>query len=150
MQRTCRSVVNSRFFQSSRENRKDLFPQLGWENRKGLFSRLSRENRKVEHTLAGVLAKFRAGWNFAISVRRYEKIDGCLYAQNHRHATRDAERIIAYVRASRRRHIDGCRNVWRNYTAGRHAHNHVKRDTDRTRARALHAVCVGVGDLNRY
>ncbi len=123
---------------------------LSRENRKGLFSQSSWENRKVEHALASVLTEFRARRNFAISVRRHEKIDGCLYAQNHRHATRDAERVVAYVRASRRRHIDGCRNVWRNYATRRHAHDNVKRDADRARARALHAVCVGVGNLNRY
>lgn len=120
------------------------------EKPKCLFSFLRRENRKVEYALARVLTELRAGRNLAVSVRRNEKIDGCLHAHNYRHATSDVKRIIADVRASRGRHIDRCRNIRRDNAACRHAHYDVLVDTYGTRTRACHAVCVGVGNLNGY
>lgn len=120
------------------------------EEPKCLFSFLRRENRKVEYALACVLTELRAGRNLAVSVRRNEKIDGCLHAHNYRHATSDVKRIVADVSASRGRHIDRCRNIRRDYAACRHAHYDVLVDTYGTRTRACHAVCVGVGNLNGY
>ena len=62
---------------------------------------LGREERQVEYALACVLTEFRAGRYLAIAVRRNEKVDGRLNAQNDRDAARDRERVVAHVSAAR-------------------------------------------------